>query len=204
MRKRKIVWINPTKKVSKKAQVDAATAVGVDPDYDAIWINGSGGGNIHEFIKSLREGDPIYVYTSDLFAPNPNKRSGETRRDLFRKVAELLLDKGVRVHELKTGRSCGSKRELVQMMLDARDAIAGTSGTGKDPGRPPKFDRENKRFLRDIGGIWYNRDHADNPARLTAVQKRYPGFTKNDWYKLRPFVDIALNEPPTEERSDAK
>lgn len=187
----KVAWVKPTKSASLKVQKAAALDWGADPDR-GIWISDES--TVYDLISAIQPGDLVAVHTADLLAPEPSKKLRQTRKDMFREIAELMLEKGVRVHELKTGRTCGNKADLVAMMLDARDVFAGTSGRRAGPGRPRKYDTKNKAFLREIGGIWYNRRYKSNGARLAMIQRQYPEFTETDWYRLQEKVDAALEQ----------
>lgn len=166
-------------------QIEAALAWGADPDR-GIWEHGRH--DIYQLIKSLRKGDQVGVYTADLFAPPPNKRAGEKRKDVFRKVSEMMLEKGVRVHELKTGRTCGDRAALIGMMLDARDALAGHSGT-KSPGRPKKREYKPEDYAK-IAKIWADPLYTVNRQRVQAVQNNgYPEFSLMDFYRMRDKLE---------------
>lgn len=177
----KLAWINPTPRVTKATQIEAALAWGVDPDR-GLWEHGKH--DINQLINSLRKGDLVGVYTADLFAPPPRKRLGENRKDVFRRVAKALLEKGVRVHELKTGRTCGDQVSLIEMMLDARDAIAGNSGR-EAKGRPPKRAWKPEDY-DTISEIWRDPLYKVNRQRVLAVQNNgFPEFTLNDFYRMK-------------------
>lgn len=187
------VWIHPTKRVPLSTQLKAAEDWGIiDRAWD-IWVSTEA--KIEEVIEELRKGDTLGVYEAHLLAPGPNKSAGEKRSDVFNRISEALVDKGVRIVELKTQRSCGNVRDLVRMMNEARNAIAKTTKGNKGAlGRPRKF-----TFSRDdllwIGAVWSSRDYGFNRQRVKAIKVKFPEFEEQDYYKNRDAIQRAKREP---------
>ena len=181
MNEHKVAWIAASKRVVAKTQLDAAKQWGAvtiwEPEHGDIW----------EFVGSLRPGDLVGVWTCDLLAPPLRKRLGETRKDTFRAVSEAIMEKGAKVHELKTGRNCSDRKELIAMMLDARDVIANVSGRSSK-GRPPKepYTDKEKQLISDA---WYKKTHKTNADRLAAAKRHVERFTLADFYNMREELE---------------
>lgn len=182
MNEHKVAWIVDGRAAVRGTQLKAAKKWGAV----TIWLPEHG--DVWEFVGSLRPNDVVGVWTCDLLAPPQKKRLGEKRSDVFRKVSEAIMEKGAKVYELSTERSCKDRRELVQMMLDARDVIAGNSGKKAGPGRPKKapYTDEEKQLISDV---WYKKTHKDNEERLAAVQRYVPRFTLADFYLMREELE---------------
>lgn len=181
MHKHKVAWIAASKRAARSTQVEAAEQWGAitvwEPEHGGVW----------EFVGSLRPGDIVGVWTCDLLAPPLRKKKGETRKDTFRAVSKAIMEKGAEVQELKTGRTCKEPAHLVEMMLDARDVIAGASGTKAGPGRPKKEYTDAE--IKQIAGLWYHKKHRFNKNRLAAVQAEFPKFTMADFYNNRERLE---------------
>jgi len=184
MNKVKVAWVNPVHGCAEKTQTDALRAWGPDPDRG--WFNANTS-KIEELIECVQAGDEVGVYRADLLAPAPATRSGETRSMVFDRTAVALVEKGVTIHELKTGRSTSTAHELTAMMLDARNTIAGRSGRSGGRGRPRKEYGDNA--LKTISRIWHDRRYRFNKDRLAAVREEFPQFNLSDFYRLREKLE---------------
>ncbi len=180
----KVAWVNPVHGCAEKPQTDALRAWGPDPDRG--WFNANTS-KIDELIECVQAGDEVAVYRADLLAPVPATKSGETRSMVFDRTAKALIAKGVTLHELKTGRTSATAADLVEMMLDARNAIAGPSGRSGGRGRPAKEWASDD--LKTIAAILYPRGGRTLGERLAKVQEFFPAFNQNDFYKLREKLE---------------
>ena len=186
------VWIHPTKRVPLSTQLKAAEAWGVTDRTWDIWTSTEA--KIEEVIEELRAGDTLGVYEAHLLAPGPNKRAGEKRSDVFRRISQALVDKGVSIHELKNDRSCGNVRDLVRMMNEARDAIARTArGNPNAKGRPAKYTYSDDD-VRYIMAVWKRKDLKFNRHRIAILKRKWPAFEAQDYYKLKYRIAALGNE----------
>ena len=147
-------------------QRSAAIEWGADPNYIFEYKRNSI--TLKNFLDSLRQGDWVGIYSFELFVPRGEKFT--TRRGAeLRKIADQLMDYGVVVHELKTGRSCKDRKEMIGMYDDALRRLAGDRNQKAGPGRPKKHSY-SKRDYEIMNGIWRNKDYSNPYQRIDAIK----------------------------------
>ena len=158
---------------------------GVDPD--RIWDLGKHGQKLSNLVSlaSVRKGDEIVICRLALL-PEPGRGS----HDKMKADMALLLETNATLRELDGNRTWSKRSDLVAMVTDALRQIAtGSIGKGRT-GRPRKHEF-SAADLEWIALQWSSRDFKNNSERVAAVQRRFPKFKIDDYYRNRDAISAS-------------
>ena len=115
----------------------------------------------------------ILVYRVDVLAGKRTKGGPLPRVDLRRRV-KLLRKTGCPVIEVSTGRHCGEGDNMLDMVLDAYDRLAGNKAATENVGRPEK--EMTPEQVEHARLVWTSTQYATNAEAMAALQKM--GWTR--------------------------
>lgn len=186
----RLFFVRKHPRVSTKHQMDEAEKFATEPE--AVWVMGREKGveTFKNFLDTIRPGDQVGICRYWLFAPTGKNARGKPRK-VLRQITDILLDKQCRIHEIDTGRTCGTSKELLAIYDDALAFLSGQRNqTGNPKGRPKKqvYSDDDKLV---IAGVWNDKRHKNADERVTAVlmlkddagNQRFPHFNKAAWYQ---------------------
>ncbi len=170
--------IRVDRRVSLKTQEQAARAAGYNPD-KFIRLDQEGLGLLTGYEDEdgkmpsvLRRGFRLGVYRYDLIAPLRDGKHDRTPRKVLKEVTDILLETGITLEELSTGRTCKDDHGVYKIYADAVDRLAGNTGTSRKRGRPAKARSDDD--IRAAKAIWESNKYASNKEAVAAM----PG---GDW-----------------------
>lgn len=182
----KFFAIRKGRRLAVQKQADAAVAAGYDPDRffdldeeditELIGLDGSP--------PMLRKGNVFGVYRYEFLVPVGKGKGDRSARALLKKITFRLLELGVVLEEIETGRSCKDENGVLKIYADAVDRLAGTR-KHDSPGRPKEHEYSDDD-LKLIQAIWANKDLTNPEQRAQAVRDAgFPKFKVSTWYTLR-------------------
>ncbi|MGI9351829.1 MAG: hypothetical protein ACR2O3_09720 [Rhizobiaceae bacterium] len=130
----------------------------------------------------VRRGDVVGIYDLHLLAARGMRAKKRARESLV-DYMKTIFDAGATIEEIRTGRTCESKADLVAMFSDACDSFLSGYKTGRSAGRPRKHvysDSEREH----IAVLWNDKRHKNNLERVAAVQRHYSKFNRAAWYAM--------------------
>lgn len=185
--------IRKGRRLATKTQEQAATAAGYDPgrfiDLDKMDIGGLIG--LDGSPAALRRGNRLGVYRYEFLVPVGKGQGDRSARAMLKKITFRLLELGVIVEEIETGRSCKDENGVLKIYADAVDRLAGTR-KHDSPGRPKEHNYSDAD-CQLIQAAWHGAE-VKNPAGRTASvrallnedgKQRFPKFKQSTWYSLR-------------------
>lgn len=185
--------IRKGRRLATKTQEQAATAAGYDParfiDLDKMDIGGLIG--LDGSPAALRRGNRLGVYRYEFLVPVGKGQGDRSARAMLKKITFRLLELGVIVEEIETGRSCKDENGVLKIYADAVDRLAGTR-KHDSPGRPKEHDYSDADCTL-IEATWHRKELKNPKEREAAVQAlpgddgkpKYPKFKVSTWYTLR-------------------
>lgn len=169
--------IRKDRRVSVKTQEQAARAAGYDPDFfvrlDQDGVEALIGSDDPEHPPAhLRRGHQLGIYRYDLIAPLRSKSHDRTPRKVLKEATDRLLEIGVFLEEIDSGRTCKDENGVYLIYADAVDRLAGNTGTSRKRGRPKKA--RSDEDIAAAKAIWESNKYASNQEAVAAM----PG---GDW-----------------------
>ena len=138
---------------------------------------------VEALIDSVRPGSIVRVRRLFCLAPwgKAPKVGPAKRRTILAERVQRILDAGGSIHEAETGRNTKERGGCAKMMMGAYEDIAsaGRAIARGRTGRPPVYEFSDAEW-EIIGGIWTSRKHANDAARMAAIEQRLgkcPGRT---------------------------
>lgn len=194
MEKQKVSFfvIRESRRLAVDTQTDAAIAAGFDPErfinLDKVDVSDLIG--LGETPAALRRGNRLGVYRYEFLVPIA-KKGDRSARALLKKITFRLLELGVVVEEIETGRSCKDENGVLKIYADAVDRLAGAR-KHDSPGRPKVHDYSSED-LTLIEATWHRKELKNPKERAAAVRAllddegkpKYPRFKVATWYDLR-------------------
>ncbi len=172
----KIAFIRTDERTAKSTQTEAANAWGASKTIDVDRKD-------HD-VKDVdvRRGDVIGVYELHLLAARGVKAKKRARESLVAYM-KTIFDAGATIEEIRTGRTCESKADLVLMFNEACDKFLSGYKTGRSAGRPRKHNYSDSE-REHIAVLWNDKRHKNNLERVAAVQRHYSKFNRAAWYAM--------------------
>ncbi|WP_395175562.1 hypothetical protein [Roseibium alexandrii] len=180
--------IRKGRRLAVKTQQQAAIAAGYDPDrfidLDKVSreeLLGSG-----DTTGILRRGDRLGIYRYEFIA---DVGSGQSR-DL-KKITDRLMEIGVVVEELESGKSCKDPNGVYEIYSGAVIRLSGVR-KHESPGRP-KQHVYSDADCQLIEATWHRKELINPKQREAAIQAlvdddgkpKFPKFKVSTWYTLR-------------------
>jgi hypothetical protein len=175
MTKLKYFAIRKGRRLAVKTQQQAAIAAGYDPDR-FIDLDSLEDGELLEF---LRPGNQLGIYRYEFIAP---VGSGQSRA--LKRITDRLMQIGVVVEELESGKSCKDPNGVYEIYSGA---VVRLSGVRKhdSPGRP-KVHEYSDDDLKLIEAIWHDARNTNPAMRAQAIRDAGFGrFKVSTWYTLK-------------------
>jgi len=173
----KIAFIRTDERTAVSTQEQAATAWGADR---VIHVDRKD----HKVSEvDVRRGDVIGIYDLHLLAARGIKAKKRARESLVAYM-RTIFDAGATIEEIRTGRTCESKADLLMMFNDACDSFLSGYKTGRRAGRPRKHVYSDDQ-REHIEVLWNDKRHKNSLERVAAVQRHYPKFNRAAWYAMQ-------------------
>ncbi len=174
------------RRLAVKTQQQAAIEAGYNPDgfidLDDLCVEDLVG--FGEMPPVLRRGSRLGVYRYEFLVPVRKGKGDRTARAMLKKITFRLLELGIVVEEIETGRSCKDENGVFKIYADAVDRLAGTR-KHDSPGRPKEHDYSDDD-LKLIRAIWQDKSLTNPDQRAQAIRDAgYPKFKVSTWYTLR-------------------
>jgi hypothetical protein len=169
--------IRMDRRVKVKTQEQAGRAKGYDPDFfvrldkDGVeaLIGPAGPDGAPPL---LRRGYQLGIYRYDLIAPLRSEKYDRTPRKVLKEATDRLLEIGVFLEEIDSGRTCKDENGVYLIYADAVDRLAGNTGTSRKRGRPKKA--RSDEDIAAAKAIWESNKYVSNKEAVEAM----PG---GDW-----------------------
>ncbi|WP_306147276.1 MULTISPECIES: hypothetical protein [unclassified Roseibium] len=173
--------IRKGRRLAVKTQQQAAIAAGYDPDrfidLDKVSreeLLGSG-----DATGILRGGNRLGIYRYEFIA---DVGSGQSRE--LKKITDRLMEIGVVVEEIESGKSCKDPNGVYEIYSGAVVRLSGVR-KHESPGRP-KVHEYSDDDLKLIEAIWHDARNTNPAMRAQAIRDAGFGkFKQSTWYTLK-------------------
>lgn len=185
--------IRKGRRLAVKTQEQAAIAAGYDPDrfidLDDIEISDLIG--TKESPGILRRSNTLGIYRYEFLAPLGKGKGDKTPGRALKLITDRLLEIGIVLEEIETGRSCKDEHGVYKIFSDAVGRLAGVRKHDA-PGRPKEHDYSDADCVL-IEATWHRKELKNPKEREAAVQAlpdekgkpKFPKFKVSTWYTLR-------------------
>lgn len=150
-------------------QIALAKSRGIDDRY--IWVEGrSKEERLDTMLRmAIRRSTVIEVARVAVLAEPKRHKNDILPRKKLRTVIDRIKQVGSSVYEIETDRSCQNPDQLLDMVFDAIEQLAGQKNQKAGKGRP-KWKAPNPEMMRAAKAVWLNhRDYDTNMAALEAI-----------------------------------
>lgn len=154
------------------------------------WYGAGGVGNIEDMIEASRDGDAVGVFLAALLVPpKAHRKNGGSAGETFYKITDQLLNKGVQIYEISTGRWGDVAADLNAMIQEGRTFLAGRRPRNKGgSGRPNIHKYTNSDVLKiEALRVSLKAKGASGREIVHSIQHTFdrPKFNKTQLYRVR-------------------